>query len=205
MKNTINKLNLRILGMSIMLTVIFTSASCSSAKRIKQCRRNPVELQLAFEKAHKAVQQALDDANDDNWDLEQADLSFSNVSTVSAEGGLKVYIVSGKFTASSSNSNKMTFSFKKDEEKSLIKEKGTEKLQDFIKTAIISANATTGKDGFTLQEVEIDVEFTITCGAGLGAELELVPITPSLDFSVEKEVAHSVTLLFKRKSRTVKS
>lgn len=189
----------KILQVSISLIFIVLATSCKSKQVIS--KENGIEVNEAFKKVYNATQQALSETENKNLKLESIDLAFETSIANETSVGLKLWVVSGKYVRSKSKSQKVTYSFGRDESvtKALHEDPKIKYFKDYLITVINSAKGLESIDSFGLKEMEVEVEFTLKKSGEGSAEVELLPITPNASFNREKEAVHTITLKFAKK------
>lgn len=189
----------KILQVSITLIFIVLATSCKSKQVIS--KENGIEVNEAFKKVYNATQQALSETENKNLKLESIDLAFETSIANETSVGLKLWVVSGKYVKSKSKSQKVTYSFGRDENvtKALHEYPKIKYFKDYLITVINSAMGVETIDSFGLKEMEVEVDFTLKKSGEGSAEVELLPITPNASFNREKEAVHTITLKFAKK------
>ena len=180
---------------------VATFCSCASSRNSTKSKVEKIEVNDAFKKVYDATQQALAEADNKTLKLESIDLSFSTTTTFSVEAGIKLWVISGKYSRKNSTSKKATFTFQEDEnaKKSLAEDPQIEQFKKYIISVIKSTENIQKIEKFGLSEIQVEVEFTLSKSTEGGIEIEISPVTPSLSGNKEKEFTHSITLKFKKK------
>ena len=182
------------------LILIGTICSCASTKNGTKSKVINIEVGEAFKRVYQATQESFAEADNKTLKLESIDLSFSTTTTFSVEGGVKLWVVSGKYSRKSSNSKKATFTFTEDEnvKKALTEDTQIQDFKKYLISVIKSTENIQKIEKFGLSEIEVEVVFTLSKSGEGGIEIEILPVTPALSGSKEKEFAHSITLKFKK-------
>lgn len=185
----------------VYFVLIATIYSCGSSKNGTKSKVVNIEVGEAFKIVYQATQESLAEADNKTLKLESIDLTFSTTTTFSVEGGVKLWVVSGKYSRKSSNSKKATFTFAEDEnvKKALTEDPQIQEFKKYLISVIKSTENIQKNEKFELSEIEVEVEFTLSKSAEGGIEIEILPVTPTLSGDKEREFAHSITLKFKRK------
>lgn len=185
----------------ISLITILAITSCGTSKNISKSKETKIEVNQAFSKVYNATQQALTEIQNSELALESIDLAFATTTTTDISGGVKLWVVSGKYQRTKSNSKKATFTFEQDENtaKSLVEDKSIKYFKDYLIAVINGAKDIKSVDSFGLKEIEVEVEFTIKNAVEGGVEIEISPITPSATVNREKEAVHTITIKLKKK------
>ncbi len=178
------------------LGVVMMLVSCGSAGGITKCKDAKVDVDKAFKQVYKATQEVMAEVDDSKMTLKSVDLSFATTTEFTQEYAAKVYVISGEFKKNQSRSKAVTYTFKQAETKleSFTEDKNIKEFKEYLKSVLNTAKGVTGEDTFALQEIEVNVEFTITCSKALGGEIELVPVTPSVKLDRTKQAVHSITV-----------
>jgi hypothetical protein len=185
----------------ISLIIILAIESCGTSKNIAKGKEKKIEVNQAFEKVYNATQQALKEIQNSELDLERIDLTFATTTTTDISGGVKLWVVSGKYQRTKSHSQKATFTFEQDENttKSLVEDKSIKYFKDYLVAVINGAKGIKSVNSFGLQEIEVEVEFIIKNSVEGGAEIEISPITPFATVNRVKEAVHTITIKLKKK------
>jgi hypothetical protein len=185
---------------TIYFILFVTICSCASSKNGSKAKVVNIEIDEAFKRVYQATQESLAEADNNTLKLESIDLSFSTTTTYSVEGGVKMWVVSGKYSRKSSTSKKAVFTFTQDEnvKKALTEDPQIQGFKKYLISVIKSTENIQKIEKFGLSEIEVEVEFTLNKSSEGGIEIEILPVTPSLSGSRERELAHSISMKFKK-------
>lgn len=194
MKNTLSIL-------AVALIAIFVITSCGAMKNASKSKEPKIEVNEAFKKVYDATQQALLETQNSELELESIDLAFATTTTTDISGGVKLWVVSGKYQRSKSNSKKATFTFGRDTNtaKALVEDASVKYFKNYLIAVINGSKGVKSVDSFGLKEIEVEVEFTIKKAVEGGVEIEISPVTPSATINREKEAVHTITIKLKKK------
>ena len=174
---------------------------CKTGVPIGSKTEKNIPVETAFDKVYDATQEALKESKNAKFDLKGIDLAFATTTTVSAEGEVKAFVLSGKYTGEKSFSKKATFSFAEDETHGLTKSSDANitAFKKYLVGVLKSSMEVNQKGNFKLQEIEVEVEFTVKNSISGGVEIEISPVTLGGTVGREKEIVHTITLKFKKK------
>ncbi len=183
------------------MIVISSTTSCRSSKNFTRSKETKIEVNQAFKKVYDATQQALLETQNSELEIESIDLAFATTTTTDISGGIKLWVVSGKYQRTKSNSKKATYTFGKNDNtaKSLVEDASIKYFKDYLVAVINGSKEIQSVNSFGLQEIEVEVEFTIKKAVEGGAEIEISPITPAVNVNREKEAVHAITIKVKKK------
>jgi hypothetical protein len=203
MKNQLSKLPFTII---FIVTIFITS--CKTSRPLSTDPKNNIEVSVAFEKVYKSIQIALANSKvDEKFKLTDVELAFATVRTFDVHGNVK-FFVALEYEHSRSNSRKSTFKFGepppiKNDTIALFKSRNfkdkDQKFIDYLTDVLSSANSIKSRPDFGLNELEVEIEFTIKNNGTEGIDFEFDPVEFGVTTSQEKEVTHTVTITFKRK------
>lgn len=188
-----------------MVVFLFSAGltSCSSTKPGKGSNgpASIINVNDAFKAVYEATQQVLAEVKNETLKLEGIDLSFATTISTEASGEIKLYVVSGKYSRSWSNSRKTSYSFgeRANNKKALVADPKNSQFKAYLIAAIIGSQNIKDIGNFGLKEVVVEVEFTIKNAIEGGVEFEILPVGASVSVSREKEAVHTITLKFSRK------
>jgi hypothetical protein len=186
-----------ILKTSLILIVLITSGCAATKDRLAD--KNKTDVNLAFSQVYKATQEAMTAADMNGLELENIDLTFATTVESTVGVGVKLWVLSGSYSRTKSTAKTTTFTFgKTDSNNALTSDKNIKVFKDYLVSVINSAKSVKDIDKFGLTEFSAEVEFTINHTLEGGAEIELLPVTASLNGSKSKEVTHTITLNFKK-------
>lgn len=186
-----------------LIATLFILTSCSSTNMLSKNKiPKQIDVNEVFKKVYHDVENALsdDEVLKNTIKLESIDLEFATVTTVGGEAGLKLWVVSGKYSRSFSNSNKTIFSLtdlSQIQTKKLTKP-AYDKLTKYLISSILAAQSINPIGNFGLKEFEVEVSYTINQSGEIGAEIELLPVTAGLTVKKEKEISHTITIKFSK-------
>jgi hypothetical protein len=182
------------------LSIFILGTGCKSQQSVID-KVNKKEINDVFHEVYLATQQAVAKVKGDEFKIDNIDLTFKTVSTIEVSGGIKLWVVTGKFTRSNSSAQSTTYSFGESPDKIRTDEDpNTKKFRQYLESAIRSSKNIQPVGAFGLQSFQVDVEFTITNTSEAGVEVEILPITPSIGGSHAKEFTHSISIKFSKKS-----
>lgn len=187
----------------MIITLLF--ASCRGSKiGIRSSDTKVINVDTAFKKVYKATQEALSIANS-KLKLKSIDLSFTTTTSIDVNGGINLWIVSGKYSVSKANSKRTTYSFSENEhfEKSLITDSSINVFKKYLVAAIEQSQSIKDINNFGLTEMEVEVEFTLKTSNEGGFEFEILPVTASASVNRGKEAVHTITLKFEKLSKYI--
>jgi hypothetical protein len=187
---------LSIILASIFLILLLASC-CGSKYATGSLDSKAVNIDSAFKKVYRATQEALIESKS-KLKLKSIDLAFTTTTTIDANGGVKLWIITGKYSVSKANSKKTIYTFGESEhlEKALTPDPNIKEFKEYLIASIQQSQNITNIDNFGLKEMEVEVEFTMKKTIEGSVEIELLPVTPSAGVSHEKEAVHTITLKF---------
>ncbi len=193
----------KVVPIVVLITSFLILPSCNGYKKVMKAdfSKSKTKVSDVFPLVYDAVQQVIKDTKTEKYELDGIDLTFNTLTELNAEAGIELYVVSGKYSGAWSNSKKVTFSFGKDKDndKKLYKdEPKIKKLKDYLTLVLQQANAVEPKDKFSLQEFEVEVEFTVSNSATGGVDFEIAPVSVSAGLGYKKEATHTITLKLKK-------
>lgn len=193
-------MNLRISSAVLMFLAMMIFSSCSIFRGSK-FDIEKIDVNDAFKKVYEATQQVLAETNPQSIVLEDINLSFATSTTNTLEGEVKLWVISGGYSRSSSSERTASFTFAKSDtvKKALTTDKNVEAFKNHLLAVITEAEKVQSINEFGLSELEVGMEFVLTKSGNAGAEIAIVPVTVSLSGKREKSYTHSITLNFKRK------
>lgn len=189
-----------IIFFTISLITIFAISSCGSTKDKTKSKEPGLKVNTAFKKVYDATQQALLETNNSELKLENIDLTFTTTTTTEIGGGITLWVVSGEYKKTKTNSKTATFSFGKDEKtmESFVDDNSIKAFKEYLISVIKATKDIKSIGEFGLKEIEVEVEFILTKTIGGSFEIEISPVTPSASINREKEAVHTITLKFKK-------
>ena len=183
------------------MTTIFILTSCCLTNKVRQISStNLISVDSAFKKVYYATQVAINESNS-TLNLKTIDLAFTTTQTNEANIGVKLWVVSGTYSSGKSFSKKTVYKFGIPENKAFVslRDNSNTNFIEYLKSVIKSAENINPIEGFGLNELEVEVEFTISKSIEAGVDFDLSPINPTLNGKKGKEITHTITLTFNRK------
>lgn len=181
-------------------TLLITSAtSCRSQKDLAS-KVKKLEVNDVFHKVYSATQEAIFAAKGDSLKIDGIDLTFATTTTDEENVGIKLWVISGAYSRSNSVGKSVTFSFAEDTEtaKSRNTDPQIAKFKNYLISVIKASREINAIGKFGLKEFEVSVDFTVSHSGEVGAEIEILPVTPSLSGKIGKEISHTVTVKFSK-------
>ncbi|NRF37407.1 hypothetical protein [Pedobacter foliorum] len=191
-------LNLHVLLAFVMLLVL---SACGAQRDLKSTVKK-IEINKAFAAVYGATQAALAEAGNTGFVIENIDLKFATTTEIETGVGLKLWVLSGSYSKTKSTGKTVVFSFGKatGSDSRFTDDKSTQAYREYLVSVLKAAKTVNPIDKYGLTEFEVEVEFSITDAGGVDAEVELVPITPSLKGSYSKGYTNSTSIKFKKAS-----
>jgi hypothetical protein len=197
------KLLLTIFGISLCSLLAFGGEGSENArKQKKQKKVEEIDVNQAFRTVYLATQEAIAESEKKMLQIESIDLAFATTTTSTTSGGVRLWVVSGKYSRAKSNSKKATFSFEENKNKklqdSVMTADKVETYKSYLKSTIEAAEGIQNAKDFGLTKLGVEVEFILKKTGSGGLEIELAPVTPTASYDREKEFTHTITLNLKK-------